>query len=280
MYTKCLMILKGKEDDAMNDRTKKFMLQTWKDWQKPTRKFKIPIRGYIKVVRPQGTEVTESDYIDFSADNFYIDRLGHVTGTLNFYGKAPFAKISGQFNEKYANKFMTDFTLEWVPGTEEISRLGKELEYNLEDFTGKTSFKGTLNSMQLGFSSPTITGKFGLTSSESKDKTTNFDFHLEFRDLSPYRSFFQGQESSGDVLYLNNRFMTNWVFGIQFTADKPRFMNGKPFLYKPARFLNDPECEVTKPCIQQYFQCLLSDSTTKTSEVQLSVVKKFANPND
>lgn len=156
------MILKGTVEDAMTDRTKKYILQNWKNWQRPTQKFKIPVRGYIQIVRDGKSEITNSDFIDFSADNFYIDRQGVVSSTLNFYGKAPFAKLSGQFKEQFEDKYKSEFTLEWIEGTEEITKLGKKLDYDVADFTGKTKMIAKLASEQMGFSSPTISGEFDL----------------------------------------------------------------------------------------------------------------------
>ena len=103
--SKCLMILKGTLEDAMSDRTKKHMLQNWKSWERPSQTWKIPVRGYIQIARENQYEITDADFIDFSADNFYIDRIGRVSATLNFYGKLPFAKFTGHFDEKYQDKY-------------------------------------------------------------------------------------------------------------------------------------------------------------------------------
>jgi hypothetical protein len=128
------------------------------------------------------------------------------------------------------------------------------LTYDLKDFSGKSKFVGTLSTENLGFSGPSIKGSFELPKTEktNKDKDSSsykLGFNLEFRDLSPYRSYFQDELSNGNVLYLNNRFMTNWVFGIQFGAERPRFLNGEPFLYKVKKDEGNKDCEVTKSCI-------------------------------
>lgn len=269
--------MKGTNENAMEDRVKKYMLSNWKKWGKPEHQFRIPVHGYIQKVKDSHEDISDDDFIDFSSDNFLIDRLGQVTANLNFFGKIPTAKVTGHFSQQFPDKFKSEFTLEWIPGTEAISRLEKKLPYNPKDFTGKTTFVVRLTADQMGFTNPSIKGVFDQKSTQKNGKA-KYNFHVEFRDLSPYRTDLEGIESSGDVLYINNRFITNWVFGIQFTSNKPRFLNGRPFLYKPKALINDPECEKTKRCIEQYFQCILSDFNNQISNIDLFILKRFTNP--
>ena len=67
-----------------------------------------------------------------------------MTATINFYGKVHKAKLTGQFNNKYEDRYQVDYTLEWIEGTEEVSKLGTKLNYDLTAFTGKTSMVATL----------------------------------------------------------------------------------------------------------------------------------------
>lgn len=71
-----LMKLKASPEDCAIDRLKNFMKESWKNWLFPDYKFRVPVTGFIHIVKENSAETTEDDFVDFSADDFYIDTLG------------------------------------------------------------------------------------------------------------------------------------------------------------------------------------------------------------
>ena len=155
-----LIKLKATPEDCATHRLLNSMTESWKNWLFPEYKFRIPITGFVHIVKEKTSDLTEDDFVDFSADDFYISTTGQVSATINFYGKINKAKLTGQFDGKYDDKYQADFNLEWIDGTEEASKLGTKLNYDLSAFTGNTSMVATLSARQLGYSKPEINGSF------------------------------------------------------------------------------------------------------------------------
>jgi hypothetical protein len=129
--------------------------------------------------------------------------------------------------------------------------------------------QGKLTTSVLGYQSPWIEGKFV----NAKETNKGFSIMLEFEDLAPYRMYGSGEKETGSVIYLNPRYMLEWMFGFVFNEQDQSLgiLNGLPMMIQQT----GSSVKLEENIYHEYYQGVISYLNKDIDRPSLFIVKKL-----
>lgn len=243
------------EKNSVDEQLRKYINSHYQEWDVPSKSTLIPIRGIIKRIPKEGEFYKESDFTNFVSSNFHINKEFKITGNINTFKKTNMMKLEGEIKLETTpegNKYPVEIDL-IEPTTDPESPILKH------KFTGK------IEAEDMGYTAPYLIGKF----TNATNLTQSYEMKFSFEDLSGYRFYSSNEQVSGNVVYINPRYMYYHLFGFAVFNGEPLIVNGKQLMAKEGP---------TKTDVEFYQVEVAYHPDLKKKKPILAVVRKFVKP--